>query len=280
MMSGPPVRHVLTIDLEDWFHPLEPDPGRWPAYARRAAKGTHTLLDLLRAHGAQATFFVLGDVARNSPDLIREIAASGHEIGTHGMVHQIIGRQTPDEFRRELRDSIYLLESITGNKVQSYRAPVFSINRSTLWALDILREEGIRRDSSIFPIRNPRYGIPQARRTPHEIVPGLWEWPPSTLPTLLGNLPIAGGVYLRLLPECFIRYGIRMLERRGEPVVLYLHPWEVDPEQPRLEVRSRFLRLRHYTGLARTAGKLARILGNARYTSLARAADLLTESPR
>lgn len=271
--------HVLTIDLEDWFHALETDPGQWHRFARRAELANGVLLRLLAEHDARATFFVLGDVARDSPALVRAIAAAGHEIGTHGMCHQVISRQRPDEFRQDLRSSIDLLESITGGRVQSYRAPVFSVGPRTLWALEILQEEGILRDSSVFPIRNPRYGMPHSQRTPHEIIPGLWEWPLSTLPTRLGNIPIAGGIYLRVLPECLIRAGIRVLESRDEPVVLYLHPWELDPAQPRPPVRSLLLRLRHYSGLKRTAGRLGRILERARYTSLAEAATLPGPSP-
>jgi polysaccharide deacetylase family protein (PEP-CTERM system associated) len=191
------------------------------------------------------------------------------------MLHQFVYTQTQKEFRDDLRKSLNLLESITYTPVRSYRAPYFSITPESFWALDILREEGILYDSSIFPIRNLRYGIPNARRTPHEVQPGLWEWPVSTLPTALGNIPFAGGVYFRFLPWKFVDGAIRMLEKRNEPVVFYLHPWEMDPDQPRYRTSSRFLNFRHYYNLDKTFKKFERVLRTASYTTITCGANML-----
>jgi polysaccharide deacetylase family protein (PEP-CTERM system associated) len=270
-VTGLDAPHVLTVDLEDWFHSLDPDPAHWSRYDRRAGTATRSLLKILDRRMAKATFFVLGDVALHDPELIRELAAQGHEIGSHGMKHRFICRQTASEFRQDLRESIELLESIVGTRVQAYRAPYFSITNESTWALDILRDEGIRCDSSIFPVHNYRYGIPGACRTPNEIVPGLWEWPPSTLPVGLVNFPIAGGFYLRLLPSLAVERSIRALERRHEAVVLYVHPWEIDPDQPRLDCPFRFTFIRHYHALSRTQGKLDRVLRLGRFTTLSNA---------
>ncbi len=266
------VSHVLTIDLEDWFHCLEPDPAGWDNFVRRAEIELEILLPILDRCHAKATFFVLGDVARAAPQLVPELVRRGHEVGTHGMEHRMLTAQTPAEFRDDLRCSLDLLAAQSGQAVRSYRAPYFTITRDTLWALDILAEEGIRIDSSIFPVRNPRYGIHDAPRTPHRIRPTLTEWPISTLATRLGNVPFAGGVYFRFLPRRYLDFALRVLERRGEPVVFYLHPWEVDPDQPRHRPPSRFLYWRHYFGLRSSAAKLEHVLRRAPFVSLALAA--------
>jgi polysaccharide deacetylase family protein (PEP-CTERM system associated) len=266
-------RHVLTIDLEDWFHGLVPDPAQWSGLPRRAELATGRLLDLLDESGARATFFVLADVAAHAPALIRRIAARGHEIGSHGRDHHFVTRQTPDQFGADLAASIACLEDLTGRAVRAYRAPFFSITRASLWALDILAEHGIRHDSSIFPVVNHRYGIPDARRTPHEIRPGLTEWPISVIATRLGNLPFAGGVYFRWLPMCLVEHGFADHEARGQPVVFYLHPWEIDPGQPRRWAGSPFLFVRHYGRLGATEARLRALLAGRRFGSLAEVAS-------
>jgi polysaccharide deacetylase family protein (PEP-CTERM system associated) len=266
------MHHILTIDLEDWFHGLEADPARWPRYARRVEVGTRVLLDLLDDAGARATFFVLGDVARHAPALVREVAARGHDLGSHGTSHQLIASQSPATFARDLRDSLARLADLTGAPVRSYRAPFFSITRRTLWALDILVEHGIAHDSSIFPVVNHRYGIPDASPAPHAIRPGLMEWPISVLPTPLGNVPFAGGVYFRWLPMALVERGFAAHAARGQPVVFYLHPWELDPAHPRRYRTPPFQLVRHYGRLGVTAGRLARLLARHRFHSLADAA--------
>ena len=274
-MSGHRPPCVMTIDLEDWFHCLEPDPSRWGRFPRRIEVGTERLLETLEHCRAKATFFVLGDVAEQSPQLISRIAQQGHEIGTHGMAHRFVYHQTQEEFRADLKQSIDLLQSITGTKICSYRAPYFSITSDSLWALDILEEQGILHDSSIFPVRNHRYGIPGARRTPHRIGARLWEWPVSVLRTPLGNLPFAGGVYFRFLPWPLVRAAVQTIKKRNEPILIYLHPWELDPQQPRVRVGSRFLRLRHYYGLKTTRPKLEKLLSLARFVTMAEGVQML-----
>lgn len=266
------MKHVLTIDLEDWFHCLEPDGARWDQYSRRVEIGSRVVLDLLDEHRASATFFVLGDVAKHSPELVRNIAARGHEIGSHGSRHQFITRQSPDEFRADLRESLARLEDLIGTKVNAFRAPYFSITKRSLWALDILCEHGIVRDSSVFPVRNHRYGIPDAPTAPYEIRPGLVEWPITVLPTRLGNIPFAGGVYFRWLPSVLIRHCFQTVAGRGDPVVFYLHPWELDPDHPR-HLTSPLLFLRHYGRLSGTKARLAALMSEHRFTSLAGAAS-------
>lgn len=266
--TSPQPPNVLTIDVEDWFHSLEPDPARWHAFPRRAEAATDRLLAAMAETGARATFFVLGDVARHAPRLLERILAGGHEIGTHGTSHRFVYRQTPGEFAADLDESIRLISSITGRRVTSYRAPYFSITARSLWALEVLRDHGIVLDSSIFPVRNHRYGIPGAHRLPYEVRPGLGEWPVSTLATPLGNFPFAGGAYFRLLPAPVVRAAFGALRRRGEPVLFYLHPWEVDPGQPRLRSASAFLAFRHYHGLDRTMDKLRRLLREAAWIPL------------
>ena len=271
--SVPP--YILTIDLEDWFHGLEPDPGRWDRFPRRAQAATLRLLALLAAHRAKATFFVLGDVALACPDLVAEIAHQGHEIGSHGMLHRPIYTQTSGQFRDDLRRSLDLLESITATKTVSYRAPYFSIIGKSLWALDVLRDEGLENDSSIIPVRNPRYGMPAAPRLPYPVRPGLWEWPVSTFPSILGNVPFAGGAYLRLFPRMVLRHATRVLRKRRECLLFYLHPWELDPDQPSYRCRSPLFTFTHYYGLKSTCGKLTTILEGGTCTTLNDARNLL-----
>jgi polysaccharide deacetylase family protein (PEP-CTERM system associated) len=265
-MTTPP--NVLTIDLEDWFNSLEPEPSLWGGFPRRAEAATDLLLAVMAEENARATFFVLGDVARHSPRLLERILAGGHEMATHGMEHRFVYRQTPGEFAADLAESIRLISSISGVRVNAYRAPYFSITAKSLWALDVLRDHGITFDSSIFPVHHHHYGIPGAPRLPFQVRPGLWEWPISTFPTPVGNLPFSGGAYFRLLPESLVRGAYRALRRRGEPVLFYLHPWEVDPGQPRFSARSAFLNFRHYHGLGSTLHRLRRLLREAAWIPL------------
>lgn len=276
-MVNPP--SVLTIDVEDWFHPLEPDPSRWGAYPRRAAAATERLLEVMAEEKARATFFVLGDVALHAPGLVERILADGHEVGTHGMTHQLVYGQTPAEFAVDLEQSLRVIGSVAGGEVTAYRAPCFSITDRSLWALDVLRDHGIVHDSSIFPARNHRYGIPGAPRLPFQVRPGLWEWPISAFPTPLGNVPFAGGAYFRLLPAPAVRAAYRALRRRGEPVLFYLHPWEVDPGQPRVRTSSPFLTFRHYHGLEETMDRFRHLLREAAWIPLGEGLEALRADP-
>lgn len=269
------MEQVLTIDLEDWFHSLSPAPEKWSQFERRAEQSTALLMESLDKYGSRATFFVLGDVAKKHPQLIQQIHNAGHEVGTHGMEHRLVYSQQPREFREDLRKSIDLLESLTGAKVLSYRAPYFSVTNNSLWALDILREEGVSYDSSIFPVLNSRYGIPAARRSPHEIRDGLFEWPISTFPTPFGNLPFAGGVYFRFLAWRCVYVMLRRLQTQGEPILFYLHPWELDTSQPRFRSSSKFLDVRHYWRLGAARGKFEQILKRISFTTLAQGIEEL-----
>lgn len=269
--------NALTVDVEDYFHVqafadvIRPE--QWLCYPARVERNTRRLLEIFDAHKIRATFFVLGWVAEHYPALVREIGAAGHEVGSHGYGHRMIDRGGPDDFREDLRRSKNLIEDQLGGAVTSYRAPSYSITAATLWALDILGEEGIQIDSSIFPVVHDYYGIPQAPRFPYyrPLKNGgrIAEFPPSTLRAYGANLPVAGGGYLRLFPYRFTAWAIRRInEKEGQPAMVYLHPWEIDPEQPRVACswRSRF---RHYQNLHSTEGKLTRLLRDFSWAPMA-----------
>jgi len=259
--------NALTIDVEDYFHvtAFERHVRRdeWDSYELRVAANTYRILDMLDEFDIRATFFVLGWVAERVPEMVRDIARRGHEIACHGYGHELVYRIGPERFRDDVRKSKALLEDICGERVIGYRAPSYSITNKSLWALDILVEEGFRYDSSIFPVLHDTYGIPDALRFPHDIVrPSgvIKEFPLSTLPVRVGGkehrLPIAGGGYLRLLPSWVISRGMRRINSvEREPAVLYFHPWEIDPDQPRIRagMKSRF---RHYINLHKSEAKL------------------------
>lgn len=261
-------QNVITIDLEEWFHGLEPDISQWPKFERRSDISVRRLLRLFREYDIKATFFVLGDVAVHFPKLVEDIAEAGHEIGTHGMYHQFIYKQSRREFHFDLRRSIEILQPLAGRPIKSYRAPYFSITKDSLWALETLQDEGIVYDSSIFPVHNPRYGIPGSARLPYQISPGLWEFPVSTLPTFLGNIPIGGGFYFRFWPTAFTKYALHRIAKKHEPMLLYFHPWEFDPDQPHYKASSYFAGLRHYYKLNTTLRKFIKMLGDWRFTAL------------
>ena len=269
------IRHHFTVDVEEYFQvsafeTIAP-PARWDGFESRVRAGVARLLDALAAHRARATFFVLGWVAARQPGLVREIAAAGHEIGSHGWDHARVTRQTPARFRETARRSKAVLEDLSGRAVLGFRAPSFSIVPGREWALDALVEEGYRYDSSLFPIRRLGYGYPGAGRDPHWLMrPAgrLAEIPPATLRVCGVTLPAGGGAYFRLLPYGLVRAALRASERRGAAATFYLHPWEVDPEQPRLAVPWP-TRIRHYGGLDVVPGRLDRLLSDFRFTAVA-----------
>lgn len=270
-LQGWVMKNALTIDVEDYFHvsAFEGVISRrdWESYPPRVAENTRRVLDLLDELSLKATFFVLGWVAERSPDLVRSIAARGHEVACHGYGHERIYTMTPENFRRDVIQAKKILEDITGSPVNGYRAPSYSITKRSVWALDVLIEEGFSYDSSIFPIIHDTYGIPGAERFPHLIErPSgtILEFPLTTLKmNILGKdmvIPIAGGGYLRLLPVSIIRNGLRRINGRDkQPAVLYFHPWEIDPDQPRIKAsfKSTF---RHYLNLDTTEDKLRHLL--------------------
>ncbi len=223
------IRNGISVDLEDWFSLVRRRLWRRDEPPTdRVVSATHRLLGILDAAGTKATFFALGRVAQTFPELIREIAARGHEVGTHGHAHHRVDALGPDRFREELRVSRDAIERACGARVVGHRAPEFSITSATLWAFDVLASEGFRYDSSVFPIRHPRYGIPGAPISPY-MARGLRELPLATL-TLFGRrLPAAGGGYLRYFPYAMIEGAIRQANARGDPAILYVHPYEFDP---------------------------------------------------
>jgi len=233
------------------------------------------LLNLLARHETHATFFVVGWVAERHPHLIRAIARAGHEIASHSWDHARVTDQTPTEFRASVRRTKHELESLCGTAVVGFRAPSYSIVPGREWALDILVEEGYEYDSSLFPVHRRGYGYASATPDPHWLTrPAgrLREFPPATLRVGGMRLPAAGGAYFRLFPYALVQAALRQCERRGVPGTFYIHPWEIDPDQPRLAV-SPLTRVRHYGGLRRTASRLGRLLSEFRFTSIRDGAD-------
>lgn len=262
------INNAFTVDVEDYYHVSGfdeiVDRQHWSQYESRVVNSTRRLIRILAEHDVCATFFVLGWVAERHPELVREIQDGGHEIGSHSYWHRLIYQLTPEEFREDLLHSCKIIEEITGERVTSFRAPSFSITKDSMWALDILAEEGISLDSSIFPVHHDRYGVPGAERFANQIdtpAGSLWEVPPSVCRLGKWNVPVGGGGYFRLYPLPVTNRMLSTINRRhGQPFVFYIHPWEIDPDQPRLPVSSRSSRFRHYTNLASTEGKLHRLL--------------------
>ncbi len=261
--------HVLSIDVEDWFqvenYAQVIAREAWPRCELRVADNVQRLLDLLAAAQVRATFFVLGWVAERLPDLVRDIARAGHEVASHGWSHTPIWRLSEAAFSDEVSRSRALLEELSGQPVIGYRAPTCSVTRSTLWALRALHRAGYRYDSSIFPVHHDRYGIPDAPTAVHRRAEGIWEVPLSVLELRGARLPVAGGGYFRLYPLWLTRWAIRRLERTGRPAVVYLHPWEFDPGQPRVRGLGLLRAFRHRVGIAQNARKLVRLLREFRF---------------
>lgn len=269
-MSVKPITNAMTIDFEDWYQGLEIPYTDWAAYEDRIEMIGHKLLRLFDETQVRATFFILGYVAEQHPALIKKIAAAGHEIATHGYSHALIYQQEPQVFRAELERAVKFLEDTTGARILGHRAPFFSITKDSWWALEILGELGIRYDSSIFPVVNYRYGIPDAPRWPHQITAGdqsLTEFPISTWHLFGQNLPVAGGAYFRIYPYLFTRTALKAINRSGNPFVFYLHPWEIDPEHPRIPVPRR-IALTHYFNLAATERRLRRLVRDFKFDSM------------
>jgi polysaccharide deacetylase family protein (PEP-CTERM system associated) len=269
------VAHHFTVDVEEHFQVLALEPvvprERWDSLESRVARNVAVLVELLAARGHRGTFFILGWLAERHPEVVRAIHGAGHEVASHGWDHRRVTLQTPEEFRTSVRDTKRALEDLTGAPVMGFRAPNFSITAGREWALDILIEEGYRYDSSLFPVTRPGYGYSAGRRDPHWLdrpSGRIAEVPPATLRVLGANLPAAGGGYFRLLPYALARSALREAERRGVPGTFYIHPWEIDPDQPRFEVPLA-TRVRHYGGLERTIPRLKRLLSEFSFTSIA-----------
>jgi polysaccharide deacetylase family protein (PEP-CTERM system associated) len=256
---------ALTIDVEDYFQ-VEAfastiDRDDWESLPRRVERNTERLLDILAEAEVQATFFTLGWVGQRHPAIVRRIVAEGHELASHGFDHVRADRQSPMTFREDVRRSKQVLEDLGGMPVRGYRAPTFSIGRESQWAHAILYEEGYQYSSSVYPIKHDLYGTPGAPRTPFAPLPGMLEIPLTTARLLGINLPASGGGYFRLFPYPLTRSLLRRASRANRsPAVFYLHPWEIDPEQPRQRQAPLLSRSRHYLNLNRTEPRLRRLL--------------------
>ena len=269
------ITNALTVDVEDYFQVAafaeDIDPRDWDKHESRVEKNTTKILELFDRFGYKATFFVLGWVAERKPSLIRDINDCGHEVACHGYSHQLIYNQTPEEFREETLKAKAILEDIIQEPVHGYRAASYSITQQSLWALDILAEAGFTYDSSIFPVRHDRYGIPGAEDKPHVLTTlaghKLVEFPISTRDYLGYRLPVGGGGYFRIYPYAFSRRALKGInEKLARPFIFYLHPWEVDPDQPKIKTNwlSRF---RHYNNLHKCEARLKRLLHDFRFST-------------
>jgi polysaccharide deacetylase family protein (PEP-CTERM system associated) len=264
------VTNAMTIDVEDYFH-VEAfastiDRKNWDHLPQRVERNTERILDILAASSAQATFFVLGWIARRHPALVRRILADGHELASHGSDHMRVDRLSPEAFRADVRQSRRVLEDAGGVLVRGYRAPTFSIGRDSSWAHAILLEEGYRYSSSVYPLKHDLYGSPGAPRTAFAPIPGLVEVPMTTVRICRIDVPASGGGYFRLFPYRLTRWLLDQANRgNGAPAVFYLHPWEVDLDQPRQHQAPLLSRFRHYLNLGRTEHRLRRLLGDFRW---------------
>lgn len=259
----------MTIDVEEYFH-IEAARGvvgrdQWDRWPSRVERNVDLLLSLLQNHNRRGTFFVLGDVAKKHPGLARRVAEAGHEIASHGTNHDRLHRLDPQAFREDVRAGKRLLEDQVGQAVLGYRAPTFSVVPETAWAIDVLSELGFEYDASIFPVRHPWYGVPTAPAWPFWVQgksggERMLEVPPLTWGVGGGkNLPVAGGGYFRMFPLWMMRKGLSQAARQDRPAVLYFHPWEFDPDMPRMPLKGT-RRLRTYWGLGAAANRLEKIV--------------------
>jgi polysaccharide deacetylase family protein (PEP-CTERM system associated) len=271
--------NAFTVDVEDYFQVSgfegSIDRNSWSKFESRVVPSTRRLLELLLKSNVRGTFFVLGWIADRYPTLVQEIDKCGHEIGSHSYWHSLVYEQTPAEFREDLKRSRNAIEDITGKPVVAYRAPSFSITQRSKWSLEILVEQGFTMDSSIFPIHHDRYGIPNAQRGPHILsTPSgeIWEFPPTVTRLSGMNIPVGGGGYFRLFPVAWTSYWLRRVQVIEQvPVMFYVHPWEIDADQPRLRAGGLIARFRHYVNLARTENKLNRLLSEISFGSMSEA---------
>ncbi len=265
---------VFTVDVEDWFQvsafDAHVDRARWDTYESRVVRNTERVLELLAESGGRGTFFTLGWVAKRFPVLVRTIADAGHEVASHGFWHQRIPTLTEAAFREDVRSAKFALEDACGHAVTGYRAPSFSLTDDVLWATRVLVEEGHLYDSSRFPITRSGYGTATGRREPHVIATAsgdLMEFPPAVWLLAGQRIPVAGGGWFRQLPLAVIRQGLAAVLAEGMPAVFYIHPWELDPGQPRMPV-GLVTRVRHYRGLSAAEARLRTLLATWRFESV------------
>jgi len=262
------MKNFLTIDVEDYFQVAAfadiVSPGQWDAMEQRVQDPMKRVLHTLENHGVRATFFVVGWTAEKHPEIVRAIVAQGHEIGCHSYWHRKVYEMTPEEFRQDTLRAKRVLEDLTGTEVTAYRAPSYSITKKSLWAIDILKQEGFKADSSIFPISHDMYGIPGSQRFRHELPQkGIEEFPLSTAMFFGRRIPVSGGGYFRLFPYWFTRAALKRINKKEkQPFVFYLHPWELDPGQPRFKNARLLSKFRHYNNLGKTMGRFERLLND------------------
>lgn len=276
------MQNIMTVDVEDYFQVAalaeSIKVSEWEGIPTRVVNNTQRLLDLFDQHNIKVTHFILGWVADKHPELVAEIHQRGHEVASHGYSHQLIYNQSPEVFRNETIRSKSLLEDITGSQVLGYRAASYSITRKSLWALDILGECGFTYDSSIFPIVHDRYGIPNSPKDPYYIKTAeghqLLELPLSTESWFGQTIPIAGGGYFRLYPYWLSKFLYRRREKKQQPFIFYLHPWEVDAEQPKVDV-SWFSRFRHYNNLDKCESRLSNLISEFKFDTMQSYIDTL-----
>jgi polysaccharide deacetylase family protein (PEP-CTERM system associated) len=276
------VKHYLSFDVEEHFHVSAfASPMRrrhWDRFESRVERNMQKILLMLDDQKVKATFFVLGWVAERHPRMVRDLVEQGHEVASHGYAHELITAQTPVLFREDVRKAKRILEDVTGTSVLGYRAPSFTITSETQWALPILVEEGYSYDSSIFPVFHDLYGLPGAIPWCHEIstpAGALWEIPPSSFGLVGIRIPVAGGGYFRLFPYPLLRSMLKRLEKDGHSLVMYLHPWELDPAQPRMQGALRS-RVRHYLNLEKTESRLKCLLQDFTFCPLREAVPTLS----
>ncbi len=267
--------NALTIDVEDYYQVSAFESvvnrAKWSQYESRVEKNTQRILDFLEACQVKATFFVLGWVAERHPTLVKTIHKMGHEVASHGYSHRRIYTQTPEQFREETKQSKQILEDLIGEKVVGYRAASYSITKKSLWALDTLIEEGFLYDSSIFPVWHDLYGIPNSSRFPYIIRRNggsIREYPLSTIKLCGMTAPFGGGGYLRLFPPFVTKWAIKRLNHKEKQMsIVYFHPWEVDPEQPRIK-GSAFSKFRHYVNLDKMESTLISLLHDFQFAPI------------
>ncbi len=279
-----PIKHAMTVDVEDYFHVAAFNkvikPSEWEQWPSRVVDNTQRLLDLFASHGIKCTFFILGWVAERNPTLIKEIAAQGHEIASHGYSHQLVYSQTPEVFKEETQRSKQILEDLVQEPIIGYRAASYSITKKSLWALDILSELGFTWDSSIFPVYHDNYGVPSSPRSPYQIQLSnnntLTEFPLTTAQVFGYSVPAAGGGYFRQYPYLLSRWLLkRASENNRKPVIFYLHPWEIDPQQPRIPGAGLKSNFRHYTNLSRCLPRLDQLLKDFDFGTVKESLDSL-----
>jgi polysaccharide deacetylase family protein (PEP-CTERM system associated) len=262
--------NALTIDVEDYFQvsafERHVDRSDWDGIPRRVESNVDRILELLAKHGARATFFTLAWLAERHPAMVRRIVDAGHELASHGYAHGRAHDQLPHEFQEDIARSKAILENLSGQPVRGYRAPSFSVGPRNPWAFECIADAGYRYSSSVYPIRHDHYGAPASPRFAHEVHPGLIEVPVATVRLMNTNLPAGGGGYFRLLPYAISRWSLARINRVDRrPAMFYFHPWELDPEQPRVAGVSAKTRFRHYLNLDRTEARLGRLLRDFRW---------------